>query len=690
MRTIARASLLLAFGIAAAAVVRADEDDPPSRAARLSYIQGSVSFQPAGTEDWVAPPINRPLTTGDQLWVDRDSRAELQLGDSVLRAGATTSLAFLNLGDQITQVQLSEGTLIVHVRHLYDQATYEVDTPNLAFTALQPGTYRIEVDPNGGTTTIDVRRGQGEATGGGTAYSLYAGEEDVFSGTDQLVETARYASPPPDEFDAWCDGRDDRWERSVSARYVAPDVVGYEDLDGQGSWTATPDYGYAWFPAGLEPGWAPYQSGYWAYVSPWGYTWVDQRPWGFAPFHYGRWIWSGRAWGWVPAPPPAVGAVYVRPVYAPALVAWVGAGAAIAWFALGPREVYVPSYPVSRTYVDAINVSNTTVNTTIVNNVYNTTIVNKTVVNNITYVNRTVPGAIVATTQQAFTSAAPIARERVAVDAHALAAAPVRALTPAVVPTRAAVLGAARAVSARPPASLIARPVVARTTPPPPPPPLEQRLKALQSNGGRPLSAAQVRQIQPAAAAAAAHVRVAPPVKTLVTPKPAQGAAHLASPAAAQPSRPAATGRPPEAGRPPEGAHPSAPATHVAETPAPPRTPPPGEANSALERQHLQEQQRLQAQQMAERQRMQQQQEAEHQALARQQAEAAQRQQMQAQLERQHQQQTQQFEQKQALERQQLEERQQQQHAAQQVQPAPPKRSAPPPTRQPQENPRRP
>lgn len=667
-------TLTLALAVLGAAAARADEDDPPTRAARLSYIQGSVSFQPAGTQDWVAAPVNRPLTTGDQLWVDRDSRAELQLGGSALRVGATTSLGFLNLSDHVTQVQLSAGTLIVHVRRLDDQDTYEVDTPNLAFTVLRPGTYRVAVDPNGGTTTINLRRGQGEVTGGGTAYSLYEGEDDVFAGTDQLVETAQYASRAPNEFDTWSDGRDDRWEHSVSARYVSPDVVGYEDLDDQGTWSATPQYGYVWFPHGLEPGWAPYQTGHWAYVPPWGYTWMDDRPWGFAPFHYGRWIWTGAAWGWIPAPPPVPGAVYVSPVYAPALVAWVGAGAAIAWFALGPREVFVPSYPVSRSYVDAINVSNTNVNTTVVNNIYNTTIVNKTVVTNVTYVNRTAPGAIVATTNRTFTSAAPVASNRVAVNARELAAAPIRALAPVVVPTRQALLGAGRPVTARPPASVSARPVVARTPPPPPPPSFEQHLKALQNNGGRPLSVAQVRQLQPpAAASAAVHVKVAPPAKMLITPKVAQAAAH------APVNRPTTP--------PPAAVHPAAPATHVAEAPPLARAPPSSQANSVLERQHLQEQQRLQAQQVAQRQRVQQQQEADHQQLAKEQADEAHRRQLEAQLEQQHQQQTQQLQQKQALEQQQLEARQQEQHRQQQVQATSAKKSAPPPKRQPPETP---
>src|SRR4030088_1462447 len=93
----------------------ADEDDPPTRVARLSIAEGSVSFQPAGTDDWVSAVVNRPLTTGDKLWADRDSRAELHLGSASVRLGANTGFSFLNLDDNTAQLQLNEGTLRIRV-----------------------------------------------------------------------------------------------------------------------------------------------------------------------------------------------------------------------------------------------------------------------------------------------------------------------------------------------------------------------------------------------------------------------------------------------------------------------------------------------------------------------------------------------------------------------------------------------
>ena len=378
----------------------------------------------------------------------------------------------------------------------------------------------------GDSTAIKIRSGEGEVTGGGAAYTVHANDYDTFSGTDQLSANSESYGNDEDQFDVWAANRDRHWENSNSSRYVSADVVGYEDLDDHGSWRQTPDNGNVWFPRTSVPGWAPYHYGHWDYIEPWGYTWVDNEPWGFAPFHYGRWVSYEGSWGWVPAPARVEGVVYVRPVYAPALVAWVGGphfaigmgvsgggyapGESVGWFPLGPREVYVPSYRVSRNYVNNVNISNTTVNTTVVNNYYNNTVVNNNVnVTNVKYVNQSVPGAVAATTPQAFTSAQPVAKNAVKVDQREVASAPVRAFTPTVVPAKQAVLGTG-AAAAKPPVGLQTRGVVAKVAPPPPPPSFEKRQEAIKSNGGKPLSVAQIQQIQPGGAHMAAPVRIAP------------------------------------------------------------------------------------------------------------------------------------------------------------------------------------
>ena len=119
-------------------------DDPPTRVARLGYIEGSVSMQPAGEDEWVQAASNRPLTTGDKLWADRDSRAELQLGSAVIRLSENTGFSFLNLDDRTIQIQLTSGAINLRVRRLDRDDAIEVDTPNLAFTVDGPGNYRLE------------------------------------------------------------------------------------------------------------------------------------------------------------------------------------------------------------------------------------------------------------------------------------------------------------------------------------------------------------------------------------------------------------------------------------------------------------------------------------------------------------------------------------------------------------------
>jgi len=509
----------------------ADEDDPPSRVARLAYASGNVSFNPAGTDDWVTAVVNRPMTTGDKLWADDGARAELHLGYATVRLSDHTGFSFLNLTDDVTQLRLTEGTLNIRVRHLGDDETFEVDTPNLAFSILRPGSYRVNVNEAGEATVVAVRDGQGEVTGGGSAYTIRAREEGVFNGVDQLDADIERARADEDDFDHWCMDRDRREEHSISSRYVSDDVVGYQDLDDYGGWRPVPEYGNVWFPHTTVVGWAPYRYGHWVWIAPWGWTWVDDAPWGFAPFHYGRWVVVGGVWGWVPCPPrPAVVTVaYVRPVYAPALVAWVGGAhwgvgvavggapaAGVAWFPLGPRDVYCPSYHVSHTYVTNVNVSNTTIiNRTQVTNVYNNVYVNKTVnVTNVTYQNQTAPNAVTAVSHQAFVSAQPVHNNMIRVAQREVVSAPVAPIAPAVAPQQRSVLGAGAEARVRPPAPALSRPVVARMAPPPAPVSFAKQQEIVRENGGRPPAISQIRLAQPEnAQVARPNIKMAPPIR---------------------------------------------------------------------------------------------------------------------------------------------------------------------------------
>src|SRR5579872_5855392 len=162
-----RAAVVAALAVTALAQdqppPQGDENDPPSRAARLSFIQGTVSFQPGSVDDWVPATLNRPMTTGDRLWTEGGARAEMHIGSAALRLNGRSNFSFLNLDDRTVQVQLSLGTLSVRVRRLADDESIEVDTPQLALSLLRPGEYRIEVNEAGDATIVSVRGGEAEA-----------------------------------------------------------------------------------------------------------------------------------------------------------------------------------------------------------------------------------------------------------------------------------------------------------------------------------------------------------------------------------------------------------------------------------------------------------------------------------------------------------------------------------------------
>jgi hypothetical protein len=518
MLFLASIALLLQLSSVARAQDDSDNqgDDPPGRVARLSYSQGAVSFRPAGEDDWVTAVPNRPMITGDDLWTDVDSRAEAHVGSAAIRMGPQTGITFLTLDDNTTQIRLAQGSIIVRVRHVDDDDTYEIDTPNIAFSLLQPGEYRIDVSEDGSQTTTTTWHGRGRVTGGGFSYTVVAGQSASFTGSDHLDYDLEQV-PAQDNFDEWAFDRDAREDQADSANYVSREMTGYEDLDDNGTWSYEAGYGEVWAPSAVAVGWAPYRFGHWVFVSPWGWTWVEDEPWGFAPFHYGRWAFGGNRWFWVPGP------VVVRPIWAPALVAFVGgapgfhfsAGVGVGWFPLAPGEVYVPSYRVSRTYVNNVNVTNTTVNITKVTNVYNTVIVNKTtMLNNITYVNQR-SNAVTVVSHDAFVNARPVAQNVMTVDPKEIAAAPISHVV-AAEPVKASVVGAGRPVAVKPPAAVISRPVVAIKTPAAPPKPIEQR----QADAGGHLN--QQLLVKPAAPAQPAQMMQGAHPQPTVPGKPAQ------------------------------------------------------------------------------------------------------------------------------------------------------------------------
>ncbi|HSB70954.1 MAG TPA: DUF6600 domain-containing protein [Candidatus Methylomirabilis sp.] len=351
-RTVFGLVLLLSLTGAMAPVAHGAETPDPEETAidqtppRLGFVDGLVSFWRPGAQDWVQAQVNTPLAPGDQLSTGSPGNLEVQIGArAFVRAGANTQLGLENQEPDLLQFKMTGGQAAFDVRALEAGHTVEVDTPNAAFTIEQPGYYRVDVARE---RTSFITRRAGRATvipPSGEAVVIAASEEVVIEGTAS-PQIASFVAPPLDAWDQWNYARTDALLDAVSARYVSPGTYGVDDLDQHGTWRVVDPYGPVWVPTGVPGGWAPYSTGAWVQDPSYGWTWVDTAPWGWAPYHHGRWVFVNGFWGWAPGP------VVVRPVYAPALVAFLGGpsvgvsvgigGPVVGWVALGWGEPVVP------------------------------------------------------------------------------------------------------------------------------------------------------------------------------------------------------------------------------------------------------------------------------------------------------------------------------------------------------------
>ena len=514
--------------------------DPPNRVGRLSFMAGTVSFHAADQDQWSPATLNFPVTTGDSFWTQPDARAEIEIGAAEVRLDQSSEVDVVRLDDSGTQIQVAQGNVNISFA-TQPEAGFQVLTPRGKVIFTQPGRYHIDAGQMNGDQPSDqvlvtVLQGEARFDAANGSHAIAVGQTLTASG--QPVNFTVGQALQVTAFDQWAQSRDPKpaaagapavgssitWNgpapaASPSLQYVSPDTTGYQDLDTYGSWNTTADYGAVWYPSSVGADWAPYRYGHWAYVAPWGWTWIDDAPWGFAPFHYGRWAFIDGRWGWCP------GEFARRPVYAPALVAFIGdddfsIGVSIGfgerhvgWVPLAPHEAFRPYYHASPTYIRNVNI--TTVNNTVINNITNVT--------NVTNVNdgavtaasfRNARGATVVR-EAAFTGAAPVERATIAVAGDELAKARVENRLDRFRPSAAAKAGVSVAAAAYPTAAKIGTPdsAAAQTVPKSPGP-------AFNRNGDRTRGFARNAGTAPAATGNA-KTDVAPLAATPGAPGPA-------------------------------------------------------------------------------------------------------------------------------------------------------------------------
>ena len=575
MRIPAKSLLLLIQLLAVPAFAQVE---PPARVGRVSLVSGALAFYGPGDSDWSVAKVNLPVVAGAWLATDPQSRAELRIGADSLDLANDTQLEFGELRDRVMQIALSQGRIDLHLRRLQQDETAEIDVPHGGVWLLQPGVYDIDSGGPDRPARITVFEGSAHFAGGGVDTVVNAGDGLVLSGGDTLSAAVEHAAP--DDFVRWCRAHDYDEKRVASTHHVSPAMTGYEELDEYGEWAAAPTYGEVWYPRSVPVGWAPYREGRWVWVEPWGWNWVDDAPWGFAPCHYGRWAHIDDRWGWVP------GELVPAPVYAPALVAFipppaigvavpvpVDAGPPVGWFPLAPGEVYWPAYTRNPTYIRNVNITN--VNITKIDTVIAARpaagdpppqVVSQ------QFANRAAATVVPA---RALVESRPVAAAAVAVPPQVLRQAAV-AVTPPVLPRP-----PAPAPAARPPASTAAAQPAGHAMPPapggatvpaPPAPATTAQSKPAGPGAAHPPARPNFSELAPAP-------RVSPmaevPRKSPATPPGGQApAAGAHPPSATAPAPPAAANATPPAPAP--GHPPGAPDfSHLAPARVGPHAPPP-------------------------------------------------------------------------------------------------------------------
>jgi len=560
------ATLLLAAGSLTAFRAWGAPADPPARVGRISAVTGSAALRYFDTGASFDAALNIPVTTHTEIATLPGARLEVSVGATFVRLDGDSDIGVLLLDDTRLQIQLNRGSVSVHAFDQGEAEGVEILLPEGSVTLLNTGSYRFDT----GTTVdgqalsaVTVFGGTAAFTSEATVLNVTEGQRAQLFGADPVSYMVGGAQS--DAFDAWAAARDQGDAAPAALRYVAPDMTGYESLDPYGTWQQTDD-GAMWVPDSVPAGWAPYGDGQWAWVAPWGWTWIDAAPWGFAPFHYGRWRNERGRWGWLPGP------YRPRPVYAPALVGWLGAGSRPAgsslpagWFPLAPHEPYTPAFAASKAWLGGVNPAVRSAETP----------------GPVKYRYASLRQAVTLAPAGALSAGTRIARAPAGPDAGVLAGVQVIAGPPRAAPAEPSVARTRVAFVPWAPQGGFRRPDV-RTAAAPPPPPraatqIAARTPSVPIDAGRSLPAGVRGPVAPGAPLAGSHYpRPAGPSAFERGPAPPRAVPPgLAAPAAGLvPGAPGILPRPPGIAPPAPGIMPPAPFI-VESTLPPPGMPPP-------------------------------------------------------------------------------------------------------------------
>ena len=336
-------------------------DPTQSRVGRIAVAEGNVAVRLAASDrpaashragEWADAGLNHPIAAGMSVRSSAQGRAVLRIGAEIIALSGATEFEIVQLDHGGARITLRRGRIGVRLSQSDPAHRFDIDIPRGGVSLIAPGDYDIMAGDDNAPARLAVMNGAARFAGKGLDVAVSTAAAILLGGNDPVA--ALPGGTDGDDFVAWWrPAKRDAPEPAL--HHVSAAMTGREALDEHGNWETVDGYGAVWFPQELPDDWAPYRQGQWRWIGPWGWTWIDDMPWGFAPSHYGRWAKLGGSnadagrWGWVPGKPEK------HPAYMPAVVAFLGTAGvglsypdafspAVAWFPVAPGEVYWPDF----------------------------------------------------------------------------------------------------------------------------------------------------------------------------------------------------------------------------------------------------------------------------------------------------------------------------------------------------------
>lgn len=293
----------------------AQADDSQVRAARMSFLQGTVNVNHIDNTGSDPAQVNMPLPQGVRVSTGQDGQAEIEFEDgSVVRLTPNSSLELTTLtadanGNLTTDLTLDNGLMYAELRAA-DKFTYSIAAGAVQVSPVVDATVRISMDKP--PAVVSVLDGTAQVAGGsasGEGYKTNVNAGETLNG--DANDPGRYhltQQVATNSWDKWNDDRDaaaaneTAEQTDVRDGYAGEAGYGWSDLDANGSWYNVPGQGEVWQPnVATDPDFDPYGYGSWVWYPGSGYVWASGYSWGWTPYRCGNWsYWDDFGWGWQP------------------------------------------------------------------------------------------------------------------------------------------------------------------------------------------------------------------------------------------------------------------------------------------------------------------------------------------------------------------------------------------------------